>query len=87
MLGWHGKARIFLLVDLRGKKIRFRVGGTKKNKKNKKALKMTSQLVIFRAFFFFNIFSFFFFLSPETVKLVIGKPTVYIKSLNILSFS
>ena len=36
------------------------------------------------AFFFFN---FFFLISPETVKLVIGKPTVCIKSLNILSFS
>ena len=34
------QARIFLLVDLREKKIRFRVGGRKKL--NKKALKMTS---------------------------------------------
>ena len=48
------KARMFLLVDLRGFFFRFRVWGTKK-KKIKKALKMTSQLVIFRAFFFFNI--------------------------------
>ena len=29
----------------------------------------------------------FFLISPETVKLVIGKPTVCIQSLNILSFS
>ena len=29
-----GKARIFLLVDLRGKKIRFRVGDEKKSSKN-----------------------------------------------------
>ena len=53
---WH-KARIFLLVDLRELFFRFGVGRTKKI--NKKALKMTSQLVIFRAFiyflFFFNI--------------------------------
>ena len=34
------KARIFLLVDLREFFFRFRVGGTKKNKK--KTLKMTS---------------------------------------------
>ena len=34
------KARFFLLVDLREKKFRSRVGGTKKI--NKKALKMTS---------------------------------------------
>ena len=35
------KARFFLQVDLREKKFRIRVGGTKKRKK-KKALKMTS---------------------------------------------
>ena len=37
---------------------------------------------------FFKIFSeFFFLISPETVKLVIGKPTFCIESLNILSFT
>ena len=62
--------------------------GEQKKKKKKKVLKMTSQLVIFRAFFFlfFLIFSIFL-ISPEIVKLVIGKPTVCIKSLNISSFS
>ena len=35
----------------------------------------------------FSELFFFFFISPETVKLVIGKPTVCIKSLNILSIS
>ena len=60
--------------------------------KNKKALKIELFLFfffIFRAFFFFsflNIFRAFFLISPETVKLVIGKPTVCIKSLNILPF-
>ena len=55
----NNKARIFLLVDLREIFFRFRVGGTRK----KKALKMTSQLVIFRAFFFL--------ISPEqTLKIV-----------------
>ena len=43
------KARIFLLVDLRDFFFRFRVGGWKIV--NKKALKMTSWLVIFWAFF------------------------------------
>ena len=38
-------------------------------------------------FFFFLIFSELFLISPETVKLVIGKPTVCIKSLNILSYT
>ena len=35
----------------------------------------------FQSFFFF-----FFLISPETVKLVKGIPTICIKSLNILSF-
>ena len=42
----HPKAKIFLIVDLREFFFRFRVGGDKK-----KALKMTSCLVIFRGFF------------------------------------
>ena len=69
------KARMFLLVDLRGKNIGFRVGGRKKM--NKKALKMTSKLVIFRAFFSFSelFFGAFFFLffnisRKKTVKLI-----------------
>ena len=66
------KARIFLLVDLRDIFFRFMVGGDEKN------------MVIFRAFFFSQLF---FLISPETVKVVIGKPTVCIKSYNILSFS
>ena len=53
------KARIFLLVDLR---IFFLDLGSGDEKKiNKKALKMTSQLVIFRAFFFFFFLRAFFF--------------------------
>ena len=44
------QARFFLLVDLREFFFRFRVGGVRK-KINKKALKMTSWLVIFRAFY------------------------------------
>ena len=51
----------FLLVDLREFFIRFRVGWTKKI--NKKALKMTSELVIFRVFFL--IFSFFLYLQKQ----------------------
>ena len=49
------KARIFLLVDVRDFFIRYRVGdiGSGRRKKiNKKALKMTSKLVIFRVVFF-----------------------------------
>ena len=68
------KARCFLLVDLQEFFFRLRVGGTKKI--NKKALKMTSELVIFRAFFFFFFFLllfffyrafllFYFLISPE----------------------
>ena len=37
--------------------------------------------------FFFNIFIFFIYISPETVRLVIGKQTVRIKSLNLLLIS
>ena len=55
--------RIFLLVNLREFVFRFRVRGTKKKKT--KALKMTSQLVIFRAFFFFFLIS-----QEQKVKLV-----------------
>ena len=69
------KARIFLFVDLQEFFSDLGSGG-----REKKALKMTSQLV------FFN-WSYYFLISPETVKLAIGKPTVCIKSLNILSFS
>ena len=65
--------QIFLLVDLRVKKFRSRVGGTKKI--NKKALKMTSwsfsELFFLRAFFFFFSELFFSFnISSKTVKLV-----------------
>ena len=55
----YGKARFFLLVDLRDFFSDLGSGGRKKI--NKKALKMTSKLVIFRAFFFSELFSFFFF--------------------------
>ena len=42
----------------------------------------------FSELFFFIFRAFFFIISPEkTVKLVIGKPTVCIKSLDISSFS
>ena len=48
-------ARFFLLVDLQEKKNQiYGQGGEKKI--NKKALKMTSDVVIFRAFFFFFFF-------------------------------
>ena len=53
------KARFFLLVDLRDFFLDLGSGGRKKI--NKKALKMTSSLVIFRAFYLF----FFFLISPE----------------------
>ena len=56
------KARIFLLVDLREKNFRLRVGGTKKI--NKKALKMTSLRASF-LFFFQSFFPPFFLYSPE----------------------
>ena len=49
-----------------------------------------SFLVFFFCFFVFLFFYYYFqlfLISPETVKLVIGKPTVCIVSLNILSFS
>ena len=60
-----GKAINFFLVDLRGEKSDLGSGVTKKI--NKKALKVTSKLVIFRAFFFL-----FFLISPEkTVKVVL----------------
>ena len=36
---------------------------------------------------FFKYFQSFFLISPETVKLAIGKPIVCNKSLNILSFT
>ena len=57
------KARIFLLVDLREKNFRLRVGGTKKNKyKSSENDQLTGHfqsfffvVVIFRAFFSFNI--------------------------------
>ena len=70
----YTKARI-LLVDLRAV---FQSVEWTKNKKNKKALKMTSSLVIFiffsvifRAFFFVIFRAFFFLISPEkTVNLV-----------------
>ena len=52
---------------------------------------MTSLLVIFRAFFYFIFyFQTFFLISPEnppSKASITGKPTVCIKSLNILSFS
>ena len=73
--------QIFLLVDLQVFFFRFRVEGTKKEKEKSSE----NDQLTFRAFSFL-IFSELFF-SPETVKLVIGKPTVCIKSLNILSFS
>ena len=67
------EARIFLLVDLRG--FFSDLGSTGRKQINKKALKMTSQLVIFRAFFFFF---FFFLISPEkTVKLVRQTNSMY----------
>ena len=54
------KARIFLLVDL----LEFfsDLGSGERKKINKKALKMTSSLVTFRAFFFNWSFSELFFL-------------------------
>ena len=66
-------ARIFLSVDLREFFFRFRVWGRKKI--NKKALKMTSKLVIFGAFiiyfFHFQSFSFFFNISRKYSKTIV----------------
>ena len=63
-------------------------GGRKKKKKSSENDQLTGHFQSFFFFFFFFFFNIFnFFISPETVKLVIGKPTVCIKSLNILSFS
>ena len=86
---YANKARISLLVDLRDFFFRFRVGGRKKKSSENDQLKANwsfSELFFFIFFYKFSAF-FFFLISPETVKLVIGKPTVCIKSLNILSFS
>ena len=62
------KARIFLLVDLGDFFSDLGSGGRKKI--NKKALKMTSELVIFRAFFF-HFFFFLFYLFSELFFLLI----------------
>ena len=67
--GTYDKARIFLLVDLRDFFFRFRVGGDEK-KNNKKALKMTSELVIFRAFFLFSELFLLLIYPEKKVKLV-----------------
>ena len=60
-----GKARIFLLVDLREKIFRFRVGGTKKKKKsseNDQSIIKNLKKDIFFLNFFFQIF------REQTVK-------------------
>ena len=81
---FKGKARIFLLVDVREFFFRFRFRGRKKKKK--KSSENDQLTGHFQSFFFFlhfqSFFLFFFLISPETVKLVVGKPTVCIKSLD-----
>ena len=74
-----GEARFFLLVDLREFFFRFRVDGMKKKKKSSENDQLTGQLVIFRLFFFSELF-FYFNISKKKCK------TVCIKSLNISSF-
>ena len=60
MLKIMGKARIFLLVDLREKIFRFRVGGTKKKKKkssenDQSIIKKIKKRDFFSYFFFSDI--------------------------------
>ena len=73
---WKGKARIFILVDLRDFFFfRFRGGGGVEEKKSSENDQLTGH---FQSFYFFQ--SLFFLISPEKNS----KPTVCIKSLTIL---
>ena len=81
------QARIFLLVDLRGFFSDLGSGGDEK-KINKKALKMTSQLVIFRAFFSVklvrqtnSVLVCFVALRPKSTAMVIAGRSVHLTSL------